>query len=104
MSSNNAIKYATGLAVPPCLRIYAILCVDWLGLRAHPARKAAVGFLHFCVPLLSRWSVRGVWCRIVLMGQGGVGKTAMVTKFTTGDFNEAVRGGLFVLHQLRPFG
>jgi GTPase SAR1 family protein len=24
------------------------------------------------------------------MGQGGVGKTAMVTKFTTGDFDEKV--------------
>ena len=24
------------------------------------------------------------------MGQGGVGKTAMVTKFTSGEFNEAV--------------
>ena len=31
--------------------------------------------------------------RVVLMGQGGVGKTAMVTKFTSGEFNEAVRGG-----------
>jgi Ras-related protein Rap-2C len=27
-------------------------------------------------------------CRIVLMGQGGVGKTAMVLRYTTGDFNE----------------
>lgn len=26
------------------------------------------------------------------MGQGGVGKTAMVLRFTTGDFNEQVRG------------
>eukprot|EP00158_Paraphelidium_tribonemae_P010097 Partr_v1_DN3314_c0_g1_i1_m60521 putative member of RAS oncogene family len=26
--------------------------------------------------------------KIVLMGQGGVGKTAMVLRFTTGDFNE----------------
>jgi len=25
------------------------------------------------------------------MGQGGVGKTAMVLRFTTGDFNEQVR-------------
>ena len=29
--------------------------------------------------------------RIVLMGQGGVGKTAMVLRYTTGDFNEQVR-------------
>lgn len=28
--------------------------------------------------------------KIVLMGQGGVGKTAMVLRFTTGDFNEQV--------------
>jgi len=28
--------------------------------------------------------------RIVLMGQGGVGKTAMVLRYTTGDFNEQV--------------
>ena len=29
-------------------------------------------------------------CRVVLMGQGGVGKTAMVLRYTTGDFNEKV--------------
>jgi len=28
--------------------------------------------------------------RVVLMGQGGVGKTAMVLRYTTGDFNEKV--------------
>jgi GTPase SAR1 family protein len=28
------------------------------------------------------------------MGQGGVGKTAMVLRFTTGDFNEQVRRAL----------
>ena len=27
--------------------------------------------------------------KLVLMGQGGVGKTAMVLRYTTGDFNEA---------------
>lgn len=27
------------------------------------------------------------------MGQGGVGKTAMVLRFTTGDFNEQVGPG-----------
>lgn len=29
--------------------------------------------------------------RVVLMGQGGVGKTAMVLRYTTGDFSEQVR-------------
>lgn len=43
--------------------------------------------LRHLLPFASISSLR----RIVLMGQGGVGKTAMVLRYTTGDFNEQVR-------------
>ena len=36
------------------------------------------------------------------MGQGGVGKTAMVMRYTTGDFNEQVRARAAALGCRRP--
>ena len=46
--------------------------------------------------------------KLVLMGQGGVGKTAMVLRYTTGDFNEqymptsAFDGGCGTRHAVAP--
>ena len=79
--SGNSIKCVAGRALAKAARFCALGCARHTATNPHQ--------LLSLLPNSHTLSPRAH--RIVLMGQGGVGKTAMVLRFTTGDFNEKVR-------------